>query len=455
MTAINQFRFIKKQKDDEIVELDDDWFNERERARLAREEEENNDLVFDCYDKNNKINDIIDIKDIDDISICKPIKLTKKSDKVFDIREETDESLQNSSRLRKSMRVFRDDNLNLDTEEAQEEFDKHAILYKIESKRRDLIAKTPLRDINSPSIISETKTKTEEGKQFIDLFKKEEDLDFLSPIKRCASLGPDHVPNAIAICKMIINRISEPENCIGILTRWQRSRLMPNIDEELEDRFIIAHVVFSEIKLEIMTKLGYILFDSITNIYKLIHPDLYVGQEYSVSKHRFAIPNEMMIDDTEHKESALKFMRSTCFYEARQTDASDNNTEVVNFAHNDILHEYSGILRNNFVYSQIYFKLRMKLGDEVEFKKTQLAFKRTLDFIISAMYTHKMYMTVPFETLECIIHLSEMITDIDIYTIMTKNIYQFYKEIDMQRRREVMELCESKLALTHKIQRVI
>jgi hypothetical protein len=428
--------------DDEIVELDDDWFNEREEARLAIENK-----------KKNKTYDLVDVKDIDDVIIRKPIKNTRERD-IFRLREENEETLQKSVELRKSIRQFRKNNINPDDDESLKEYDQYVDAHMMQKRRRDLITSTPLRKVNSPMVISEVQIKAHNNTELFNLIKKEEDIDFLTPVKRCASLGPDHNPKAIAICKSIINRISMPENCINILTRWQRFRMMPNIDEEMEDKFIIAHVVFSEIKLEIMTKLGYILFDSITNIYNLIHPELYVGEEYSIPKHRFAIPSDLMADDASHRDELLLFFRSTCFYEARQTDASDNNTEVINFAHNDILHEYSGHMRSNFVYAQIYFKLRMKIGDEVEFKKTQLAFKRTLDFIISAMYAHKKYMTIPFETVECIIHLSEIITDIDMYTIMTQNIYQFYKEIDMQRRREIIELCKERLP-SNKIQRVI
>lgn len=435
--------------DDGIIDLNDEWFEERKKAKQAQIDDYFND---DEFRKEEKSYGITDIGDADEIIINKPIKTISTDDDVFKEKIESEDS------LRKSIKRFRKNNINHDEEEYQQDYDQYVLAYKIARKRRDLIESTPLRDVNSPGIISETKTKTGDGKQYIDLFNKinerEEDIDFLTPVKRCASLGHDHIPRAIAICKTIINRISDPENCINIITRWQRSRLMPNIDEETEDRFIIAHMVLSDIKLEVMTRIGYILFDSITNIYDMIHPELYANEEYSVSKHRFAIPNEIMVDDESHQDQILAFLRSTCFYEPRQTNASDNNTEVINFAHNDILHEYSGHMRNNFVYAQIYFKLRLRMGDEMEFKKKQLAFKRTLDFIVSVIYNHKKYMTIPFETVECIIHLSEIITNIDIYTIMTRNIYQFYKEIDLQRRKEIIELCESNLP-SSKIQRVI
>jgi hypothetical protein len=296
-----------------------------------------------------------------------------------------------------------------------------------------------------PKMLSENKeTKMiSHFKPVFDSILSQEPDDFLTPVKRCAVLGKDHFPYAVNVCKSMISHIGQYELCMALVARWHKSRLMPNINEEMEDLFMLAHVVFSDIKLEVVTNIGYILFDSITNIYDIIKPQLYMQKEYSVSKHRFSVPAEMV--EKIWKNDVITFLYSECFYKPRGVDPSGFIAEVVNFAHNDLLHEYSGPIRTNLILAHIYFKLRMRLGNEMEFKNAQLAFKRSIDKLIWMMYAHNRKNTIPSEVVQCIIDLSESIINNDLYSTMSHHVYVIYKEINLERRRRILEACRSKL----------
>ncbi len=319
---------------------------------------------------------------------------------------------------------------------------------KEQSIEQDIQANAPrfVRTGKVPNMLSEVKeTKQPDAKfkQVFDDIHSRDDEDFMAPMKRCSKRGEKHLPEAMEICKSMIRHISRPDLCMSLIARWHKSRIMPDIDEEMEDMFLLAHILFSDIKLEVATNVGYILFDTITNIYDIIKPQLYMKREYSVAKHRFAVPPEMI--SSIWGVGVIKFLYSKCFYRPRGVDSSGYIAEVVNFAHNDMLHEYSGPVRTNLIMAQIYFKLRMKLGNEVEFKKTQLAFKRSIDTLIVLMYTHKRVEFVPREAIECVNALSNIIMNENMYNVMSRNVFLFYKEVDIERRQKILDVCQSKL----------
>ena len=259
---------------------------------------------------------------------------------------------------------------------------------------------------------------------YFEALEEEEDPDFFSPIKLCSGIK-NHEQQAHMICEKMMNYISSPDNCIKIIAHWGRTQLIPGISQDNENMFMITHILFSNISFELITNEGFILFEKFDeNILKLVK-----SKNYTMTKHRFNIPQDMLVNLVE--EDYLMILFSKCFYRPR-IDSSGKNAEFINFAHNDLMHLYSANMRSNLLLAHVYLKLRLNIGNINTFKYFQHLFIKILNYINFLIYINYFKTTIHKETIEMINELKNHLLNNNLFHDMNQELCNFYKSNEIQ-----------------------
>ena len=253
--------------------------------------------------------------------------------------------------------------------------------------------------------------------QVIQIEEERESLG-LSPIYKCLEI-PHHIGVARNICFEITKSLSTLPNCIQIVAHWCRSRIFHDTSMEIENRWIMMHIFFSYIDFGIITKTGVIFFSSFSELIDLLK----IPVAYGINKHRFAFPKDVLDDMSENENELMEVMFSKCFYAPQYK--SDKNAEVKNFAHNDVLHEFSTVFRQNLICALIYYRLRSVIHDRKVFESHQRIFKNGCEYLNYLLYTKTFKHPVAPEMKQFLMNLRRTILDQRLFTRFYENMYKY------------------------------
>lgn len=253
------------------------------------------------------------------------------------------------------------------------------------------------------------------------------DFRFQEQTVRLCKNTPKHNEEAKVICKNIMEFIATPKNCISFVADWFRTRIFPDVSERNEILFLMIHVIFSPVLFSITSADGFIFFESFDKMNDLLDIQKHMKKTYTIVKERFAI-RMVLIDDNEKCEECISLLQELSCLDKPKVDSSAKQCEMLNFAHNDYMHHFSGVFRSNLILSIIYFKLRLNMGNDKTFKNYQLMFLNIMTFINYLLYTHGKLCCVPQEIMYLIPKLIEELNKRDFFKKMNDDLYRLHKQ---------------------------
>ena len=247
--------------------------------------------------------------------------------------------------------------------------------------------------------------------------EEERDALGLTPIYKCLNI-PHHLGQARIICFEIVKSLSSLSNCIETVAHWCRSRIFQKTSMEIENRWIMMNIFFSYIDFGIITKEGIIFFESFSEL----STHLKIPVTYRITKQRFAFPKYILDELSENENELMEIMFSSCFYAPRYK--SEKNSEIKNFAHNDILHEFSSVMRRNLMCALIYYRHRSVIHDQNIFQSYQRIFRNGCDYLNNVLYSEDLKHPVAPELKVFLVNLRRMILDKRLFARFMENMYK-------------------------------
>ena len=242
--------------------------------------------------------------------------------------------------------------------------------------------------------------------EMIELEQRREDLG-LHPLFKCHEI-PGHADESKLMCFDIIENLSKHNKTVKIIELWCRNQVFPEAKTEIENRLLAIYILFAQIELTLHTKAGIVFFESFSDVSKRFD----LKPNYNIPKYRFSFP-ENILDNLNGESDNSHLFLSPCFYAPMMKPG--NNTEIKNFAHNDLLNEYSFKLRKNLLISLIYFKLRIFSNDQKLFVSLQKDFHNIFIYISFLMYNKMSDTPINRFIAHLVKEMTNFILDVNLY----------------------------------------
>jgi len=267
------------------------------------------------------------------------------------------------------------------------------------------------------SLINNQFTKDE----IIEIEEEREALG-LNPLYKCEGI-PGHLEDSKYICFEIIKDMSKMENCVKIIHHWCRTQVFPDAKIEIENRYIALNILLSYPDFSIYTKVGFMFFDSFSKLSEQYN----LKPHYSINKYRFSIPHTFLDKVHSKEKMIMKFLMKMCFYAPQ--NKTGISAEILHYAHNNLLNEYSFIFRKNLVLALIFYRLRNVTSDRKIFETFQKTFYNIFIYISYIIYTKKHIHPVDPAINIFVKNICDVILDKNLFTKMLHNSRNVFNEI--------------------------